>query len=164
MKRAALLLPLLATACNENMVQQHRYDPYEAAPLWADGKVMQAPPAGTVARDAPVLAAAATRPSMSAALLQRGRERYGIYCSMCHGYEGDGNGIVPARGFPHPPSFHSARLRAAPSSHIYDVISNGYGVMYGYGDRVAPADRWAIAAYVRALQASRPEGGAPGGR
>jgi mono/diheme cytochrome c family protein len=89
---------------------------------------------------------------MTPALIERGRERFGIYCSMCHGYDGRGDGIVPARGFPHPPSYLEPRLVAAPAAHFYDVISNGYGAMYGYADRVEPADRWAIAAYIRALQ------------
>jgi mono/diheme cytochrome c family protein len=82
----------------------------------------------------------------------RGRERFGIYCTPCHAYDGSGNGVVPARGFPHPPDFRSARLKAAPASHFYDVMTNGYGVMYPYADRVPPRDRWAIAAYIRVLQ------------
>lgn len=89
------------------------------------------------------------------ALLQRGQQRYEIYCAACHGLAGDGDGMVVQRGFPAPPSYHSNRLRQAPDSHFYDVITHGYGVMYPYADRVAPADRWAIVAYVRALQLSR---------
>ena len=88
-------------------------------------------------------------------LLERGQQRYDIYCSMCHGYSGEGNGIVVQRGFPAPPSFHSAHLRNAPVGHYFDVMTNGYGVMYSYADRVKPADRWAIAAYIRALQRSQ---------
>jgi mono/diheme cytochrome c family protein len=75
-----------------------------------------------------------------------------LFC--CHGLAGDGDGIVPARGFPHPPSYAEPRLVAAPPSYIVDVITNGHGVMYPYADRVSPADRWAIAAYIRALQTS----------
>ncbi|HET7401270.1 MAG TPA: cytochrome c, partial [Usitatibacter sp.] len=89
------------------------------------------------------------------ALLQRGQERYGIYCVPCHSPLGDGDGMVARRGFPHPPSYHIDRLRRAPDRHFYDVITNGYGVMYAYGDRVAPPDRWAIVAYIRALQRSQ---------
>ena len=89
------------------------------------------------------------------ALLQRGRQRYDIYCAACHGLDGDGDGMVVQRGFPAPPSYHTERLRHAPDSHIYDVITHGYGVMYPYADRVDPDDRWAIVAYVRALQLSR---------
>ena len=153
---AFLLLPLVA-GCNENMVHQPRDDPYGQTELFADGKVMQASPEGTVDRDAPTRAAAQVRPPITPSLLARGAERYRIYCSMCHGLDGRGDGPVPARGFPRPPSYLEARLRQAPSAHIFDVITHGYGVMYSYADRVAPADRWAIAAHVRALQAAQPQ-------
>ena len=89
------------------------------------------------------------------ALLERGRERFNIYCAPCHSIVGDGDGMIARRGFPAPPSYHTDRLRNAPDSHFYQVISNGYGVMYSYADRVAPADRWAIIAYIRALQLSQ---------
>lgn len=88
-------------------------------------------------------------------LLERGRERFDIYCAVCHGLTGDGNGEVVQRGFPAPPTYHSDRLRNAPIGHFYDVITNGYGVMYPYASRVEPNDRWAIAAYIRALQLSQ---------
>ncbi len=87
-------------------------------------------------------------------VLERGRERFEIYCSPCHGFTGEGNGIVVQRGFPPPPSYHIDRLRQAPVGHFYDVITQGYGVMYSYAERVSPQDRWAIAAYIRALQLS----------
>ena len=89
------------------------------------------------------------------ALLQRGRERFDIHCAPCHSPVGDGDGMIVRRGFPQPPSYHSARLRAAPDRHFYDVITRGYGIMYSYADRVAPEDRWAIVAYIRALQLSQ---------
>lgn len=92
---------------------------------------------------------------LTESLLQRGRERFDIYCAPCHGRSGDGQGMVVQRGFPAPPSFHTDKLREAPDSHFYQVITHGYGVMYPYADRVAPADRWAIVAYVRALQLSQ---------
>ena len=92
---------------------------------------------------------------MTAELLARGQDRYEIFCAVCHDPTGHGRGVVPSRGFPQPPSFHSERLRNVPSRHIVRVITDGYGVMYAYGDRVPPADRWAIAAYVRALQLSQ---------
>lgn len=92
---------------------------------------------------------------LTASLLRRGRERFDIYCAPCHGRSGDGQGMVVQRGFPAPPSFHTDKLRLAPDSHFYQVITHGYGVMYPYADRVAPADRWAIVAYVRALQLSQ---------
>ncbi|HEY9510826.1 MAG TPA: cytochrome c, partial [Verrucomicrobiae bacterium] len=88
-------------------------------------------------------------------VLERGRQRFEIYCAPCHGRTGEGNGMIVQRGFPPPPSYHIDRLRAAPIGHFYDVITHGYGVMYPYAARVEPHDRWAIAAYIRALQLSR---------
>ena len=88
-------------------------------------------------------------------LLRRGQERFDIYCAPCHSRVGDGDGRVARRGFPHPPSYHIDRLRNAPDRHFYDVITNGHGVMYPYADRVSPVDRWAIVAYIRALQLSQ---------
>ena len=148
---------LLALAGCRNMVQQARYDEYEASPLYPDGMAMQHPPEGTVAQDWPEHRAAERQPPLTRALLERGRDRFGIYCTPCHAEDGSGDGIVPARGFPHPPDFRSARLRQAPASHFYDVMTNGYGVMYSYADRVPPRDRWAIAAYIRVLQQAQPE-------
>lgn len=88
-------------------------------------------------------------------LLRRGRERYNIYCTPCHDSVGNGQGIVVRRGFRRPPSYHIDRLREAPIGHFFDVISNGFGVMASYAVQVRPADRWAIAAYIRALQLSQ---------
>ena len=92
---------------------------------------------------------------ITAEALNRGRERFEIYCSVCHGRTGEGNGMIVQRGFPQPPSFQIDRLREAPIGHFFDVITRGYGVMYPYANRVDVADRWAIAAYIRALQLSR---------
>jgi mono/diheme cytochrome c family protein len=156
--RGAVLLLLALAACNENMVQQPRYDDFEAAPLFPDGMVMQRPPEGTVDRSAAPRLAAIRRPPLTLALLERGRERFEIYCAPCHGSDGRGDGVIPSRGFPHPPSYLEPRLMAAPASHFYDVITNGYGVMYSYADRVPPRDRWAIAAYIRALQVAGSDG------
>jgi len=153
-----VLLPLLC-GCHQNMEQQSRYDDFERSPLGANGSAMQAPPDGTVAQDTADTILQEQRPPLTPALIARGRERYGIYCSMCHGIDGRGDGIVPARGFPRPPSYLEPRLIAASPAHFYTVITDGYGVMYGYADRVPPRDRWAIAAYVRALQTA---GGAHG--
>lgn len=86
------------------------------------------------------------------ALLERGRERYDIFCSACHGRLGDGDGMIVRRGFRRPPPFVLERLRNAPAGHYFDVISNGFGAMPSYAPRIEPADRWAIIAYVRALQ------------
>ena len=164
MRRIALLalLPLLAGGC-DNMVQQPRYDDYERARLFPNGMVLQHPPAGTIDRAAAARLAAAQRPAMTLPLIQRGRERFNINCAPCHGFAGDGDGMIVSRGFPQPPSYHIDRLRSAPDGHFYDVISNGYGVMYSYADRVEPRDRWAITAYIRALQRTR-RPGAPDAR
>ena len=88
-------------------------------------------------------------------LLDRGRERYKIFCTPCHGIQGDGNGMVSMRGMKHPPSYHDPRLRQVPNGYLYDVITNGFGGMLSYSAQIPPADRWAIVAYVRALQLSR---------
>ncbi|HLL91203.1 MAG TPA: cytochrome c [Tepidisphaeraceae bacterium] len=99
---------------------------------------------------------------LTAADVERGREQYNIFCTPCHGALGDGNGMIVQRGFPRPPSFYLARLRMAPTGnlkpgHVYDVITNGYGAMFSYNDRVNSDDRWRIAAYIAALQASAPD-------
>jgi mono/diheme cytochrome c family protein len=94
-------------------------------------------------------------PPVTLALLQRGQERFRIYCTPCHSEIGDGRGMIVQRGFPPPPSYHIARLRDVPIQHFYDVITNGHGAMYSFANRVQPADRWAIAAYIRALQRSQ---------
>ena len=94
-------------------------------------------------------------PAVTPALLERGQERYRIYCTPCHSELADGHGMIVQRGFPPPPSLQEQPLRAAPPQHIYDVITRGYGVMYSFSDRVQTADRWAIAAYVYALERSQ---------
>ncbi len=88
-------------------------------------------------------------------VLERGHERFNIYCSPCHGYRGDGKGMIVRRGFPQPPSFQSDSMRAKPVGHYVDVMTNGLGKMFPYADRVSPHDRWAIAAYIRSLQLSQ---------
>ncbi len=88
-------------------------------------------------------------------VLERGRERFNIYCAPCHSRLGDGNGMIVQRGFRRPPSFHSPPLLQAPLGHFFDVMTNGFGAMPDYAAQVAPADRWAIAAYIRALQLSQ---------
>jgi len=89
-------------------------------------------------------------------VMDRGRERYNVYCSPCHSMLGDGNGIVPSRGFSRkPPSYHSDRLMKVPLGYFFDVMTNGYGIMQDYSAQVSPRDRWCIAAYIRALQLSQ---------
>lgn len=153
---AALLGVWLVAGCNQQMEDMPRYDSDEASPLFANGSSAQPPVEGTVAREEDI----AVRPDenlppIDLALLRRGQERYDIFCSPCHSVVGDGDGLVVRRGFPSPPSFHQTALRAAPDNHFYDVITHGYGAMYPYGSRVPPADRWAIVAYIRALQFSQ---------
>ncbi|MBW8783188.1 MAG: cytochrome c [Novosphingobium sp.] len=147
-----LALALLLLAGCDNMVRQPRYDAYGEAPLFPDGKALQVPPDGTIARDAPQWAAAAQRPALTPALLARGQERYAIYCTMCHGLDGSGDGTVTARGFPRPADFREPEQKALGSGRIFQAISDGRGTMYGFSDRVSAPDRWAIAAYVEALQ------------
>ena len=99
--------------------------------------------------------APAKPPPLTLALLQRGQERFRIDCTPCHSELGDGHGMIVQRGFPAPPSYHIDGCATAPTQHFYDVMTNGYGAMYSFAGRVAPADRWAIAAYIRALQLSQ---------
>ncbi|MBV8921136.1 c-type cytochrome [Bradyrhizobium sp.] len=157
MSRLPLIVALagLLAACDQNMDVQPRYSEYSRAPLFR-GSVLRRPPANTVARDdLEREKAASTKPALSAELLARGRARFGIFCSPCHGAGGDGNGVIVQRGMPRPTSYHDDRLLAADDQHFFDVITNGYGAMYSYAARVPPRDRWAITAYIRALQLSR---------
>lgn len=155
---AILLLACLA-ACGQDMTSQEKMLPDRATELFPDGKVNQHPPAGTVSREAAGRdRLLAERPPLTRALMERGRERYGIVCQPCHGLAGDGDGIVPRHGFPHPPNYLDPKVLRAPDAQLVDVITHGYGVMYAYADRVAPADRWAIVAWLRVLQVAR---GAP---
>ena len=146
MRRAVLLAAaFLALSGCDDMTSQPKQKVY--APLVAPAKT----PDHTVQfEDKP-----ATPPPLTLALLERGQARFRIYCTPCHSELGDGHGMVVQRGFPAPPSYHIERLRAAPVEHFYDVMTHGYGAMYSYANRVQPADRWAIAAYIRALQLSQ---------
>lgn len=154
MNRALLLLPLLLAGCDDqSMTQQKRYDTYAASTLWANGSAAQPLPAGVVARDA--AAPDAPPPPLDPAVMRNGQQQYDIFCSPCHGRSGDGNGIVVQRGFPRPAPLDSPALRAASAQHLFKVIGEGSGVMYPFASRIAPADRWAIVAYIRALQLSQ---------
>jgi mono/diheme cytochrome c family protein len=178
MKALLLCAGLLLGGCEkaaQNMYDQPRYKPLAPSALFADGASARTPPPATVAfsigpfagpssgrvgTDAAAARSAALSASsqpypLDMALLERGRNRYTIYCAPCHSPVGDGDGMVPRRGFPSPPTYHSARLRAAPDRHFFDVISDGYGAMYPLADRIEPEDRWAIVAYIRALQLSQ---------
>jgi mono/diheme cytochrome c family protein len=171
-----LVLPLAACErAKQDMYDQARGKPYRASSLFPDGNMSRTPPPGTVpyARGPQALASSgrlgtdASREQaradaarempfpITAKLLRRGQDRYAIYCMPCHSPLGDGDGRIVERGFPAPPTYHQDRLRQAPDRHLYDVISKGFGAMRPYGDRIAPEDRWAIVAFVRALQLSQ---------
>ena len=157
----AILALLLLAGCNEDQDPQARYDTFAASVSpWPSSSAALVPPEGTIAVDDVVRNAAALQPpAVTPEVLARGRERFGIFCSPCHGFDGYADGIIVARGFPRPPSFHSPELRSAPAQLFFDTITKGYGAMYSYADRVPPADRWAIVAYIRALQLSQmPQG------
>jgi mono/diheme cytochrome c family protein len=147
---AAAAIGLVTAAC-DNMANQPKRLPYEL-PFGEEANWPMLPPANIVARDQP--SAPPAPPPVTMAFLERGQQRFDIYCAPCHGKVGEGHGIIVTRGFPAPPSYYIKRLRDEPNQHYYDVITHGYGVMYSYADRVAPDDRWAITAYIRALQAS----------
>lgn len=158
MRSPTLLLSLLAliVGCKQDMADQPRYNPLASSTQFADGMSARTPVEGTVTRDADLSPTPDNIPyPITMALLQRGQQRFDIFCSPCHGRTGDGHGMVVKRGFPAPPSYHQDALRNAPDRHFYDVITNGYGAMYSYAARVPPNDRWAIVAYIRALQYSR---------
>ncbi len=150
-----LLLPLLLGACDRaNMAAQDKSQTWDENQFFPDKSTMRQPVSGTVARDAPDRPAA--QPAViTAALVARGHERFDIFCSPCHGFSGDGKGMIVQRGFPAPPPLSLPRLEQAQASYLYDVITNGHGVMYSYADRVPSADRWAVIAYIRALQLSQ---------
>jgi cytochrome c553 len=173
---AAIAIVLLATGCERtarNMYDQPRYKPLAQSALWPDGRASRPPPPGAVAhaegtsagtssgrlgvlaqgRDSSALPAG--RQTWTFAVLERGRERYDIFCAPCHGEAGDGDGTVVRRGFPRPPSFHDDRLRQASDAHFYAAITEGYGAMYPYAGRISSDDRQAIVGYVRALQLSQ---------
>ena len=165
----ALLLAALSGCERNDMHNQPRHEPMEASTFFADGQSSRPQVAGTVARGQNVandmrFAGVASGPTPDAfpfeitkADLKRGKQRYEIYCGVCHGVAGDGNGMIVQRGFVPPPSFHEQRLKDAPVGHFFNVITNGFGAMYSYNDRIFPEDRWRIAAYVRVLQLSQQE-------
>ena len=158
MRQMLLLAPLVLGACHQNltMSDQRKLSEWERSDVFRNGKVLQPPAPGTVSREQDTAGVLTEKPPMTLALVYRGRERFNIFCSECHGLGGDADGMVVQRGFPKPPSFHEARLVNAPDEHFVDVITHGYGVMYSYADRVPLADRWAIVAYIRALQRTKP--------
>jgi cytochrome c553 len=161
-----LVILVMLAACRRDMFQQPRGKPLGESDFFPDGAASRPIPPHTVARgfldedEAFYTGMIGTNLltefpfPVTRQMLERGRERFDIYCAVCHGRTGEGNGMIPQRGFPVPPSYDIDRLREAPVGHFYDVMTRGYGVMYPYASRVEPADRWAIAAYIRALQLS----------
>ncbi|HET8656109.1 MAG TPA: cytochrome c [Longimicrobiaceae bacterium] len=145
-----------ATPSLQRMIEQPRADVYEASPVFPDGKVMQTPPAGTVAREAvlpPTDSAAVTAmPAVTPALLETGRSRFHVYCAACHGEAGYGGSLVALNMTPpRPPSLRSAAIRALPPATIYAVIENGFGKMPSYAADLDADERWAVVAYVKRL-------------
>jgi mono/diheme cytochrome c family protein len=156
MRVLVLLLLFVLAGCDESMDSQNRTKTYGSAaglpswPSWGEAVPLVE---GTVAQgDLDRQQALAHPPKVSRALLDRGRERYDIYCAPCHGLTGAGDGFIVERGFPTPKSFDDPQVMTASAADLRDIISHGKGTMYGFSDRVAPADRWAIVAYMRALQ------------
>lgn len=158
---------LLSTACRQDMHNQPRYKPLAATDFFGDRRASRPTIEDTVARGQLHLDEArytgkqsgkdvtAIPIQITEADLERGHDRFEIYCTPCHGRLGDGHGMIVQRGLRQPPSYHDERLVNAPIGHFFDVITNGYGAMYSYASRVAVDDRWRIAAYIRALQLSQ---------
>lgn len=175
------VLGLVLSGCRQDMHNQPKFIPLRSSEFFPDRRSARYPVAGTIPRlDDPTLDAEQLDPNsyfltgrhngstlgnelpftpqtqaQLHELLTRGQERYNIYCSPCHSEIGDGNGMIVQRGYKRPPSFHQDRLRNAPLGHFFDVISNGFGAMPDYSAQIHPVDRWAIAAYIRALQLSQ---------
>src|SRR5271157_3070868 len=159
---AAIALAGCDTTLRQDMANQPRQNTLSPSNFFPDGRSERQPLENTVARGSveddalfvPKDSNAFPLP-ITPGLLERGQERYNIFCTPCHGLQGDGLGMVAMRGMKHPPSYHQDRLRQEPNGYIYDVVTNGFGAMYGYSAQIPPRDRWAIVAYVRALQLSR---------
>lgn len=160
---AGLLLVLLLGGCDESLDKQNRFKTLGSADLpgWPSAGEALSPVPGTVAQgDLDRAKQAAEPPPVSLALLRDGRVRYDAYCAPCHGLTGAGDGIIVHRGFPKPPPFDNPHQMQQSAAHLVDVISRGTGTMFSFADRVEPRQRWAIAAYIRALQLAA--GGKPG--
>jgi mono/diheme cytochrome c family protein len=156
----------VSVACRQDMHDQPKYIPLRQSTFFADQRSARPLVPGTVARgqlhDDPLLytgkvdgADATVFPfPIDDKAMTRGRERFDIYCSPCHGRTGQGDGMVVRRGYRKPPSYHQDRLRDAPVGHFFDVMTNGFGAMPDYAAQISVADRWKIAGYIRALQLS----------
>ena len=168
--RLGLVLFLLAAAaaCRQDMHDQPKYIPLRPSDFFADGRSARPLVAGTVARghlDDDRLFYTGQGPDgkpsndfpapVTKEMIERGQNRFNIYCTPCHGRVGNGDGMIVRRGYRKPPSYHIDRLRQVPNGYIFDVITNGFGAMQDYSAQVQPQDRWAIVAYIRALQLSQ---------
>ena len=162
------LAMLTTAACTQNMANQPRYDPLEASDFFPDSSSARPLPIGTISRDYVMktefgeTGMIGGKPAdrfpfpITAEVMRRGQQRYNIYCSPCHDYVGTGNGMAARRGFRRmPASFHTEDMRMSPPGHFFDVMTNGFGSMPPYANQIAARDRWAITAYIRALQLSQ---------
>ena len=158
---------LLISGCDQAMSDQPKRKPFQESSFFADGRSSRVPVAGKIPQGGLRLDdhfhrglsggefASQFPAAVTADTLRRGRERYDIFCSPCHDRTGSGRGMIVQRGYRPPPSFHLDRLRQAPPGYLFDVVTRGLGAMPGYSEQVRTADRWAIIAYLRALQLSR---------
>jgi mono/diheme cytochrome c family protein len=164
---AILASTAILAGCRQDMHDAPRYEAYEASSTFADGRASRVAPAGTVARgwlrddEALYTGKINGQPvdeypfAIARADLERGQQRFNIYCTPCHGRLGDGNGMVVQRGLRQAASYHQDRLRQEKLGYFYDVITNGFGAMQGYAEQIPVRDRWLIVAYVRTLQLSQ---------
>jgi hypothetical protein len=158
---------VLAAGCRQDMHDQPRYKPYSTSDFFQDQRASRPQVEGTIARghlrEDPLLFTGKQDGTfvdvfpfpVTALVMARGRERFDIFCSPCHGRTGEGDGMIVRRGFRRPPTFHQDRLRQVAAGYIFDVVTNGFGLMPDYAAQVPVPDRWAIVAYLRALQRSR---------
>jgi hypothetical protein len=158
---------MCAPACRLDMHEQPKYKADDGSQFFQDGRANRPEVPDTVARGhmrtdellytghVNGVAVDQFPFPITRKVLERGRDRFNIYCTPCHDYTGSGRGMIVQRGFPSPPSYHLDRLREAPAGHFFEVITNGFGTMYSFAGRITPEDRWAIVAYIRALQLSQ---------
>ena len=162
----AVVLAATASACRQDMHDAAKYEPLEQSAFFKDHRASRPLQPGTIARgqlkedkllftgrDGDAISEKFPFP-VTDGVLARGRERFNIYCTPCHSRVGDGNGMIVQRGYKRPPSFHEDRLRVMAPGYYFQVMTNGFGVMPSYALQVQPEDRWAIAAYIKALQLS----------
>jgi mono/diheme cytochrome c family protein len=165
----SLAFALVLAGCHTDMYDQPRKEPLEASEFFDDGRASRPLVAGTIARgqlnaddafstgkrDGRLLEELPEGVELNMELLQRGQQRFNIFCINCHGAVGEGDGMIVLRGYRRPPTYHSDRLRGMPIAHFVDVMAHGFGVMPDYAEQVPAKDRWAIASYIRVLQKSQ---------